>query len=166
MTILALPPTRASVAAAGPEEICMSEFGAWMALAGVTARPRFGVLARHGQTRQCLPLARERRRSLRYPCYLHATCRRVGTESNNPCTGIAWDLSASGVNLTVFRPFLPGSTLTLELIGAQPGTVRWLLMRVAHAAEQQPGGGDRSGAVWRGVALTLESSCNEPAWLK
>jgi predicted Zn-dependent protease len=139
MTIQSLPPARASVAAAEPEEICTAEFGAWMTLAGVIAQPRFGMLGRHGQPGRRLPLARERRGSLRYPCYLHATCRQVGTESNNPCTAIAWDLSASGVNLNVSRPFLPGSTLTLELIGAQPGTVRWLLTHVAHVAEQQPG---------------------------
>jgi hypothetical protein len=133
------PSASALGATGGPKEILTSEFAVWMALAGVTAQPRFWAISRLWPRPRRRPLVTERRSSRRFPCYLHTTCHQVGSDSNNPRTAIAWDLSARGVNLTLFHPFLPGSVLALELVGAELGVTRWLLARVVHVAEQQPG---------------------------
>jgi hypothetical protein len=81
----------------------------------------------------------ERRRSLRYPCHLRTYCRLIGTGLTESRSALAWDLSASGVNLVLSRPFLPGSLLTVELEGPGQRIAPWLMMRVVHVSERVPG---------------------------
>ena len=53
--------------------------------------------------------------------------------------GKAQNLSETGLNLRLNRPFLPGSQLIIELEAAGEQPARWLLIRVVHVTELTPG---------------------------
>lgn len=86
-----------------------------------------------------VPVAPEERRVRdRYACDLKSSCKPIDCQ-----TGTAWpakvrDISATGVRLTMFRRFEPGTLLALEVQDTS-GLARMLLARVVRVAKQVRG---------------------------
>jgi hypothetical protein len=81
----------------------------------------------------------ERRRKTRYPCWLNSYCWPLGKPPIERCASMAQDVSASGVNLVLRRPFDEGTVLVMELQGAGNETQRYAIARVVHVVETTAG---------------------------
>jgi hypothetical protein len=135
---------RGADAALPPLESTVDDASASGAVAGLAVaifasfRPSTDTATRRGRRRAGV-LHSERRKSVRYPCHLHAYCCQIGTEFCEGQSAIAGNLSLTGAQLILSRPFLPGSVLTLEFKGKAEESARRILCRVVHVAEQAPG---------------------------
>jgi hypothetical protein len=88
------------------------------------------------------PVDNERRRATRYPCWLNSYCWPLGKPAIERCQSMAEDVSATGANLVLHRPFDEGTVLIMELEGAAAGHERRVVARVVRVEEEAPG-------VWR-----------------
>lgn len=84
------------------------------------------------------PAPEERRMRDRYACDLKSTCKPIESQSSTPWPAKIRDVSATGVRLTMFRRFEPGTLLVLELQD-RDGVPRLLLARVVRIAKQVRG---------------------------
>lgn len=80
----------------------------------------------------------ERRVRDRYTCDLKTSCKPVDCQSATPWPAKVRDISATGVRLTMFRRFEPGTLLALEVQDTS-GLARMLLARVVRVAKMVRG---------------------------
>jgi hypothetical protein len=85
------------------------------------------------------PLAKDRRRNRRYRCGPATLVVVHETATNLKTDGWAWDLSESGIGLTLPYPLDPGSTVQLRLRGRPPFGTIVVPALVAHATPQCDG---------------------------
>jgi serine/threonine-protein kinase len=82
-----------------------------------------------------LPGEPDPRASVRYPCSLEISCRRVAATTDIPAPawpGNAQDISKHGISVVLGYQFDPGTLLTIELRTAPAGAPRTLQARVIH----------------------------------
>jgi len=117
----------------------------WVSAAGAIAsiglgsRSLLGGEERRGRRRRGKPLWSERRRNLRYPCWLNSYCLPLGKPLIERCQSVAQDVSITGVNLLLRRPFDEGTILITELQSAGGSLDRCVVARVIHVIETAPG---------------------------
>jgi hypothetical protein len=88
------------------------------------------------------PATTERRAAARFPPCREATCQLAIALGGVVRPVVIRDISVSGIDLVVHRPFEPGTHLALELFNAARNFSRTVRVNVVHADPQE--GGDWS----------------------